>query len=114
MGSGCRARRSVSRPLRVDPDVPLMCLIEVTLRPPGPTASAKSLIDVELERLRPVTMINVEPQVISEMSGTIAAADRSPVQLIGIGLFAGQAELRGRAVQGGSGLMQIQTGGGYS
>src|SRR5438477_12584697 len=77
------------------PDIPKMAVVEVALCAPCPPTPSKSLVDVKLQGLRPISIINVEPQVVAKVSRLVSSTDWSPVQFVGICVFSGQREFGG-------------------
>src|SRR5947209_19937482 len=71
---------------------------EVALRPPYPAVSAEGLVDVELQRLRRGWVIDIEVQIVGEMSDVVAARDGVEIELVGIAIGTAHRELGGFAV----------------
>src|SRR5579871_6606277 len=84
----------------------MMCVVEITLGSPGPACSAERLVYVELQRLRSISIADIEPQVVCEMAHIVSPAERNPVELIGIRVSASQRKLRRRTVEGRSCLVE--------
>jgi hypothetical protein len=92
------------------PDIPTMGVVEIALCSPRPATSSKGLVHVELQGLRPIAVVDVEPQIVVEMLRVRSAADRSPVEFIGIRVLAGQSEFSGRTIQRWGLLMKRKGG----
>src|SRR5947199_5101819 len=78
--SGERIARDIGLPPKpgfIIPDVPCWRSVsfEVALRSPNPAVSAKGLVEIKLQRLRGAWIIDVEVQVIGEMTNVIAAGN---------------------------------------
>ena len=87
-------RRRNPHPVQRIPYIPFSGLVEVALGSPRPARAAERLVYVELKRLGSVSIIDVKPQVISEMAHAVSASKGIPVKLIGIGVWSAHGELR--------------------
>src|SRR5579864_7327986 len=91
-----------------------MCVVEITLRTPSPATASESLVGIEFQRLGAIPVIDVEPQVVTEMCGVASTADRSPIKFVGIRMVAGQSEFSGRTIERWGLLMESEGGDGHA
>ena len=63
------------------PDIPVMSVVEVTLRSPGPAGATEGLIDVKLEGLWRISIVNVEPEVVCEVGRGSTTTQWNPIEL---------------------------------